>query len=169
MSCIASLSQVQMLSLFHSPSLLSNCLILFSLAPWCLPSHVVSYPSFHLTLIQIVIKIGDNASCNYHRGFPTRPLDILHDPDCGCGRAVHTLPVNAHSGSSFLQCSHFHHPFSLSKISWEMSLLDTDIQSRNYLDFLSLSPIMYIYSQISKILHFFAERYSRFSATVTRE
>jgi len=42
------------------------------------------------------------------------------------------LPVNVCSSSSLLQSSHFHHmcPFSLSKDTWDMSPLTTDIQSR---------------------------------------
>ena len=75
----------------HPLSLLANCLILFALTPRCSPSHVASYPFFYLTLIQIAIKTGDNASCSC-RGFPPAHFSLLWiscmSPDCGWGRAV---------------------------------------------------------------------------------
>ena len=80
------------LFLTNPPPLLFNCLPLH---------HGVRHPSvlflpLHLTLIQSVIKIGDNGSCNC-RGFPLAHCSLLRiscmTPDCGWGQVtLRTVP-----------------------------------------------------------------------------
>ena len=98
----------------------------------CLSSHVVPYPSFHLTLIQIVIEIGNNASCNCW-GFPPAHCSLLWISWVlwlGLSSALHCCPKPSLQLFISLRFASLHMPYpSFSTNSWDMFLLTTNFQS----------------------------------------